>query len=80
VRSTPAQRFYNILCIAYGSDTKTFAFLSPKAAGQTVYLPASRADDCEWEYETVRTAFNKVLTPHIDAELLKKVQAIEWLK
>jgi hypothetical protein len=80
VRSTASQRFYNILCIAYGSDPKTFDFLSPKAAAATVYLPAARAVRCEEEYAKLRFAFNNTITPSIDQDLLKKVQAMEWLK
>src|SRR5262249_52542223 len=57
IRPATAQRFYNILCIAYGSDTKTFGFLSPSASGQTVYLPAKRAEDCKYEYAQIKSGF-----------------------
>ncbi len=80
VRSAAAARFYNILCVAYGSDTKTFGFLSPKSAGPTVYLPPGRAETCEYEHEQLRMSFNQTIAPHIDPDLLKKVQATEWLK
>jgi hypothetical protein len=79
-RSAAAARFYNILCVAYGSDTKTFGFLSPKAAGSTVYLPPGRAEYCPYEYEQLKMSFTKTIAPHIDPDLLKKVQATEWLK
>jgi hypothetical protein len=79
-RSAAPQRFYNILCIAYGSDTKTFGFLSPKSSGQTVYLPAGRAENCEGEYAQLKFAFDKTIMPNVDSDLLKKVQAMEWLK
>jgi hypothetical protein len=80
IRSAAAQRFYNILCIAYGSDTKTFGFLSPSASGQTVYLPAGRAGNCEGEYAQLKFAFDQTIMPNVDPDLLKKVQAMEWLK
>jgi len=35
---TPAQRFFNVLCIAYGADTKLFGDIVSKG-----YLPKSRA-------------------------------------
>jgi putative metallopeptidase DUF4344 len=79
-RSAAAQRFYNILCIAYGSDKKTFGFLSPKASGQTVYLPPGRAEWCEEEFTKLKFAFEHTIAPSIDPELLKRVQAAEWLK
>jgi len=80
IRSATAQRFYNILCIAYGSDTRTFGFLSPKSSGQTVYLPAQRAGSCEDEYAKLKFAFDQTILPNVDPDLLKKVQAMEWLK
>lgn len=80
IRSAMAQRFYNILCIAYGSDTKTFGFLSPRASGQTIYLPAARAEGCQDEFQQLKFAFAKTILPNIDPELLKKVQAMDWLK
>jgi putative metallopeptidase DUF4344 len=80
IRSATAQRFYNILCIAYGSDTKTFGFLSPSASGQTVYLPSGRAETCEEEYDKLKLAFAKTILPNVDPDLLKKVQAVDWLK
>jgi hypothetical protein len=35
---------------------------------------------CEEEYAKLRYAFNNTITPSIDQDLLKKVQAMEWLK
>ncbi len=58
--SLPAQRFYNLLCIAYGSDEDLFADLLEKG-----YLPRDRAKDCNDEYKQVAYAFEKLLSPHI---------------
>ena len=44
----PAQRFYNVLCMAYGADPKLFADLVEKE-----YLPKERAEGCDDEYEQV---------------------------
>jgi hypothetical protein len=41
-RGLPAQRFYDVLCIAYGADPKLFADLVDKE-----YLPKERAKGCE---------------------------------
>src|SRR5262249_43581412 len=39
---TPAQRFYNLLCIAYGSDSQLFGDMV-----KTGHLPKERAEDCK---------------------------------
>src|SRR4029078_3242238 len=68
-----AQRFFNILCMAYGADSKLFADRIDRG-----YLPEDRADECEAEYEQVRYAFAKLVGPFVDkrmeARRLKKKQ------
>ena len=64
----PAQRFYNVLCIAYGADQKMFADVVEKG-----YLPKSRAEQCDAEYEQTAFAFKELIGPHIDKALAKKV-------
>jgi hypothetical protein len=71
---TPAQRFYNLLCIAYGADAESFADLVKKG-----YLPENRADGCEDEYEQVKKAFQKLITPYIDLALAKELLDRSWL-
>lgn len=71
---TAEQRFYNILCIAYGSDPGTFA----SAADPTV-LPPARATGCKDEYAQIRDAFYKTIFPSIDPVKLKLVQSVKWL-
>lgn len=72
--TTPAlQRFYNYLCIAYGSDPETFAPI----VNQTL-LKTSRATTCGREYGELRYAFRKLILPHIDPQKLAKVQAMQW--
>ena len=71
----PAQRFYNVLCVAYGADSKLFADLVDKG-----YLPRERAEGCADEYEQVIYALNKLIGPYIDQARAKQVRAKQWLK
>lgn len=71
---TPAQRFYNVLCVAYGADPKLFGDLVEKG-----YLPKDRSEGCEAEYQQAAFAFQKLLGPHIDRRLAKKVLNKSWL-
>jgi hypothetical protein len=70
----PAQRFYNVLCLAYGSDTATFANLASSGL-----LPKERAEYCEGEYEQVEHAMNKLIRPYIDRKRMERVRAKSWL-
>jgi hypothetical protein len=72
---TPAQRFFNVLCIAYGADTKLFGDIVSKG-----YLPKSRAEFCEEEYEQVQDAADLLIVPHIDLDLADEVMDREWLR
>src|SRR4029077_4459392 len=71
----PAQRFYNVICIAYGADSKLFADLVDKK-----YLPSERAEGCADEYDQVIRALNKLIGPYIDQTRAKQVRAKQWLK
>ena len=71
----PAQRFYNVLCMAYGADPKLFADLVDKG-----YLPRERAERCADEYEQVVKALNKLIGPYIDQTRARKVRAKQWLR
>ena len=71
---TPAQRFYNVLCIAYGADPKFFGDLVEKG-----YLPKDRSEGCEGEYQQAAFAFEKLIRPHIDQGLAKKVLQRSWM-
>ena len=71
----PAQRFYNLLCMAYGADPKLFADLVEQK-----YLPESRAEYCADEYRQVEYAVNKLIAPHMDQKQRGKVKAKKWLK
>jgi Putative metallopeptidase len=74
---TDAQRFYNTLCIALGSDlverNNTFSdFVS--------LLPEGRRGQCVREYLHVKNSFARFVMPHVDPVRMKKVQATEWLR
>lgn len=58
---TPAQRLYNLLCIAYGSDKELFADVVSKG-----YLPSGRAEMCEDEYRQIDFAYRTLIAPHVD--------------
>jgi putative metallopeptidase DUF4344 len=72
---TPAQRFYNLLCIAYGADKQLFGDIVEKG-----YLPKKRAEDCEDEYKQVAYAYEKLIAPHVDRGRAKKVFDKRWLR
>ena len=73
--STPTQRGYNLLCMAYGADQKLFAdFVNKK------YLPKERAEVCQEEYEQVQDAFEDLIHPDIDLALLKKILSKSWVR
>jgi hypothetical protein len=71
----PAQRFYNVLCIAYGADPKLFADFVEKE-----YLPKERAEACADEYEQVAFAMKKLIQPYIDQPQARRVRAKQWLR
>lgn len=65
---TPAQRFYNVLCLAYGADRTLFADLVEKN-----YLPQDRAAGCESEYRQIEFAFRTLIGPHVDKARASRV-------
>jgi Putative metallopeptidase len=74
VHGTPAQRFYNVLCIAYGADKQLFGHVVQRG-----YLPKERAEDCEGEYRQAARAYEKLISPHVDRSRAKKVFDRSWL-
>jgi Putative metallopeptidase len=67
VHGQPAERFFNVLCMAYGADPQLFADLVTKA-----YLPRNRAKSCSREYAQVRFAFETLIGPHLDKQLARE--------
>jgi len=70
---TPAQRFFNLLCIAYGADSNLFGAVVEKG-----FLPKERADGCRREYIQVLHAFDSLIGPYIDRRLARKLHK-RWL-
>ena len=64
VHITFAQRYFNLLCLAYGADDELF-----KDVVANGYLPKERADGCDDEYGHVAHAFNTLVGPYIDRDL-----------
>lgn len=75
VHSVPAQRYYNLLCLAYGEDPKQFADLVEKKL-----LPESRAQGCVDEYRQLDYAVRKLIYPYFDQVQLKDVQRKKLLR
>jgi hypothetical protein len=65
-----AQRYYNLLCMAYGSDRKTF-----ESAVSSGGLPRERASSCADEFALLKRAFQKLILPHMDEALLAQARA-----
>jgi len=70
VHGLDAQRYYNILCLAYGSDPSTFA-----GAVEEGRLPAERAEGCEEEYDQALYAVHELIAPAIDASAAERLRA-----
>ncbi len=70
---TPAQRFFNLLCVAYGADPKLFADVVEKG-----FLPQDRAAGCEREHAQTSHAFDTLIGPHIDRRIARTLHK-RWL-
>ena len=68
----PQERFYNLLCLAFGADPLQFADLGN-------YLPPTRAAHCAFEYQILLRAFRKEISPHIDQDVARQVLDTNWL-
>jgi hypothetical protein len=72
---TPAQRAYNVLCIAYGADPELF--------GEVVrngHLPAKRAEACSDEYGQIADAFEELIGPHLNLARARRILDRSWLR
>ena len=70
----PAQRFYNLLCLAYGADPVLFADVV-----EMKYLPKERARLCRGQYGELNYAFHQLILPHLDRQLARQVMDKSWL-
>ena len=91
VKSTEAQRFYNYLCIAYGSDQKAFGDFVQAGGQQSSgggggprredLLPQARAVRCPGEYADFKLGYDTFIKPCLDQQMLDKVMTrVDWLK
>ena len=89
VHGLPQQRFYNLVCLAYGADPVTFADVAenmtnmmarkgvlPKA--QQGVLPKQRAENCAYEFQSFEHAFGAQIRPHLDRAMVLKVLDTAW--
>jgi hypothetical protein len=72
VHELPEQRFYNVLCLAYGADPKTFPELES-------ILTKRRAGNCEYEYGDLVQAWRSTVARHVDRQLARQVLDTTWL-
>ena len=73
--SLPAQRAYNLLCMAYGANPKLFGELVSNG-----HLPKHRAEFCEEEFEQVQQAYSDLIEPHVDRDLANEIFDKSWLR
>jgi hypothetical protein len=69
VHGLDAQRFYDLVCLAYGKDPVTFRE-APARAG----LPLDRAEECAAEWRQVRYGYQTVLGKYLDRKQYAKVR------
>jgi hypothetical protein len=69
VHELPAQRYFNMLCMAYGADPNLFA-----DAVKDWYLPEVRAKTCRYEFLRFQYAFRTLIGPYIDQALMQQIR------
>jgi Putative metallopeptidase len=70
VHGLDSQRFYNVICLAHGSNPVSFKGMVDKG-----YLPKDRADGCPDEFRQVAFAVKKLIDPSVDVAMAKEVRA-----
>ena len=76
VHGLDSQRFYNVLCMAHGSNPAAFKGMVDKG-----YLPKERAEGCTDEFRQVGYAVKQLIDPSIDVALRARIKAAhktEW--
>ena len=61
------QRYYNVLCMAYGAYPDFFSDL-----GSLEIIPADRAELCQDEFEQIEDAYKALILTHVDEDVAKK--------
>jgi putative metallopeptidase DUF4344 len=70
IHGLPAQRFFNLVCMAYGAHTWYYADIVSKGL-----LPEERAESCKAEYRQVAYAMDTLISPHIDPDSRAKFKS-----
>jgi hypothetical protein len=70
IHGLPAQRFFNLVCMAYGAHTWYYADIVKKGL-----LPEERAESCKSEYKQVAHAMGTLIAPHIDPDSRAKFES-----
>jgi hypothetical protein len=70
VHGLDRQRFYNVLCLAWGADPKRFAFA--KELGK---LPDDRAEGCADEFAQVKYAVAALIRKNVDQAEVARIRA-----
>lgn len=65
---SPEERFYNLMCIAYGGEPALFMDVVDRGL-----LPKTRAQDCGYEFKTLRFAVHREIGPHLDRPASREV-------
>jgi hypothetical protein len=60
------QRFYNIMCLIYGSNREAFADVITNNE-----LPSERAEGCPDEYKAISTSWNTLLDPYLSVPVMR---------
>lgn len=71
--SPPIQRFYQLVCTAYGWDETLFGYVREK------YLDPERADECGDEVQTLKASFAKLIGPHLDPKVQHAIEIGSWM-
>lgn len=66
VHSLNEQRFYNIMCLIYGSSPEDY-----KEVITEEELPNERAEGCEQEYAEISSSWNALLEPHLSVPVMQ---------
>jgi hypothetical protein len=72
--SRPEQRFFNLICSAYGYDPRLFASLIDEE-----WLPELRARRCKAEYEDLTFAMRRLVGPYVDRAMARRALDTRWL-
>ena len=74
IHGAPEQRYYNLICLAYGADPVLFADVVVDKL-----LPQWRVPYCREEYGNVVWAFDELIDPHLDHQLTAQFLDRSWL-